>query len=363
VADFYKEISLSIASAMDNFYPDNFDRDIRVLGFMQRAMLLVEKLGNAVLGFFKKNILLCFRYKNNYYVNNIEAFASTFYLLNDAQSQNKYIELLTYKMLGFTKVKLSITESIAWQSRDKVMHYQTGDTIPVNFRKGYLSLYDLRPAGYDLKLYFVNNGILVDFIMQQYNYADLVCVNSGDTVIDAGGCWGDTALYFCSKGAGKVFVYEFIPSNIIIFNQNVSLNPQYQERIKLIDKAVWETSGIELSFNDRGPGSQVAEAGRYQGNTQTLSIDNLVANEKIGRVDFIKMDIEGAEFPALKGAANTIREHKPKLAIAVYHKPDDLIKIPAYILSLNPDYLFYLDYFTIIAEEIVLYAIDKKHVC
>lgn len=358
--DFYKSISLAIAEAIDNFYPDNFDLEIRRLGYMQQAMLSVEKLCNSLLKLLKKNILVSFRHKDNYYFKNIELFADTFYLLSDSESQKKFIELLAYKMLGFTKVKLSLNTDSFLVSRQEIEKYKTSETISVNFRSGYLNLYDLSTAGYDLKLYFVSNGILVDFIMQQYNYSDLVCVKPGDIVIDAGGCWGDTALYFSAKGAANVFVYEFIPSNIDIFKQNIALNPHYEKNITLVDKAVWETSGVDLSFDDRGPASRVGELGQYQGNTQTLSIDDLVASENLSHVDFIKMDIEGAELYALKGASETIRRFKPKLAISVYHKPDDMIVIPEYIQSLNPDYRFYLDYYTIIGDEIVLYAIDKS---
>jgi FkbM family methyltransferase len=358
--DFYKGISLAIAEAIDNFYPDNFDFEIRRLGYMQRATVSVEKLCNSLLKLLKKNILVSFRHKNNFYFKNIELFANTFYLLSDSESQRKFIELLAYKMLGFTKVKLSLNTDNFLVSRQEIEKYKKPETIPVNFRNGYLNLYDLSTAGYNLKLYFISNGILVDFIMQQYNYSDLVYVKPGDVVIDAGGCWGDTALYFAAKGAVNVFVYEFIPSNIEIFKQNISLNPHYEKNITLIEKAVWETSCVNLSFDDRGPASRVGEFSQYPSTTQTLSIDDLVASENLSRVDFIKMDIEGAELSALKGAYKTIKRFKPKLAISVYHKLDDMIIIPEYIHSLNPDYQFYLDYYTIIGDEVVLYAVNNN---
>lgn len=263
-------------------------------------------------------------------------------------------------MLGFTKVKLSLNEPAFFAARAATVEYRQMERLPANFKKGYLELYDLSNAGYDgLKLYFVQNGIFVDFILQQYNYNDLVCVNKGDVVIDAGGCWGDTALYFAARGAAQVYVYEFIPSNIKIFEQNLALNPQLAERIKLVEKPVWENSEVDLSFEDHGPASRVAAAGVYSGTIQTLSIDDLVKQRGLRKVDFIKMDIEGAEFQALKGAAETIRVHKPKLAISVYHQADDLIVIPAYIQSLNPDYEFHLDYYTVVGDEIMLYAMDK----
>ena len=70
---------------------------------------------------------------------------------------------------------------------------------------------------------------------------------------------------------------------------------------------------------------------------ETTSIDDFVRRNGIARIDFIKMDIEGAELVALQGAAATIRTFKPKLAIAVYHRPTDITAIPAWIDEDGPD--------------------------
>jgi len=360
VKDFYQEISLFLAKSMGNYYPDNFDREIKALGLYRRAIILLEGMIGQLGRLLSRELSGLVISRKNFYFENLPRFKATFVLLHDENSRKKYIELLAYRMLGFTKVKLSLNQPEFWNARAATTAYRQPERLPANFKKGYLELYDLTKAGYDgLKLYFVQNGIFVDFILQQYNYNDLVCVNKGDVVIDAGGCWGDTALYFAARGAEQVLVYEFIPSNIKIFEQNLALNPELAGRIKLVEKPVWENSEVDLSFEDQGPASRVAAAGVYSGMTQTLSIDDLVRERGLSKVHFIKMDIEGAEFPALKGAAETIRQYKPKLAISVYHQPDDLITIPAYIQSLNPDYEFYLDYFTIVGDEIMLYAIDK----
>lgn len=71
---------------------------------------------------------------------------------------------------------------------------------------------------------------------------------------------------------------------------------------------------------------------------------------------FIKMDIEGAELEALEGAKNTIVKSKPKLAICLYHKPDDLWKIPLYLKKLVPEYKFYIRHHSKVRWETVLYA-------
>lgn len=87
---------------------------------------------------------------------------------------------------------------------------------------------------------------------------------------------------------------------------------------------------------------------------ETDTIDNVLAG---GKVTFIKMDIEGTELASLKGAAKTIRKYKPKLAICIYHKKEDLWEIQDYISRLVPEYKFYMRAYEDTATELVLYAI------
>ena len=82
----------------------------------------------------------------------------------------------------------------------------------------------------------------------------------------------------------------------------------------------------------------------------------MVRQEGLERVDFIKMDIEGSELEALKGAKNTIKRHKPRLAICIYHKIEDFYTIPKYIKELVPEYKLYVKHHTDREWETVLYA-------
>ncbi len=69
------------------------------------------------------------------------------------------------------------------------------------------------------------------------------------------------------------------------------------------------------------------------------------------------MDIEGAELNALYGMEQTIKRCKPKLAICIYHKFEDLWELPLYIRKLVPEYKLYIRNYTTYLDEIVLYAV------
>ena len=83
-------------------------------------------------------------------------------------------------------------------------------------------------------------------------------------------------------------------------------------------------------------------------------LDDLLQGEK---VTFIKMDIEGKEYYALMGAKEIIAIQKPRLAISVYHRTDDIIKIPALLLELVPEYKFCIRHYSILSNETILYAL------
>ena len=162
-----------------------------------------------------------------------------------------------------------------------------------------------------------------------------------------------------------VYSFEFIPSNISVFKKNLSLNPHLKNRIKLVQKPLSDVSDNSYYFKDVGPGSKIdaEQFEGYDGIITSISIDDFVEEYNLTSVDYIKMDIEGAEPIALKGAIETIKKFKPKLAIAIYHSTgkhgmDDFVNIPAYINNLDLGYKLYLGHYTIHSEETVLFAIS-----
>ena len=98
----------------------------------------------------------------------------------------------------------------------------------------------------------------------------------------------------------------------------------YGTRVTLLNKVLWTSDGT-LQFGGSSTGASVQDKGIE---VDGISIPTLLYKFSISRLNILKMDIEGAEYSALLGAAELLRKHKPKLAISVYHNDEDLIRIP-----------------------------------
>ncbi len=124
------------------------------------------------------------------------------------------------------------------------------------------------------------------------------------------------------------------------------------DRLRLVDRGLW-SSEQTLCFHETGASdSAITEEGEVQ--IHTARLDDCIGNRKIS---FIKMDIEGAEKEAILGARHTIESYKPKLAISIYHKPEDIWELPELLLDICPEYRFYLRHYSLRDAETVLYAL------
>jgi hypothetical protein len=88
-----------------------------------------------------------------------------------------------------------------------------------------------------------------------------------------------------------------------------------------------------------------------------VALDEILPNIKI---DFIKLDVEGAEAQVIDGARKMINRCRPVLAISLYHKPNDLWELPELLFDLCPGYDFYIRQHYFNSFESVLYAIPKS---
>jgi FkbM family methyltransferase len=215
--------------------------------------------------------------------------------------------------------------------------------------------FELDYLGHPLRLHAWLGNIAGTYFARQYHHPD-VCIQPGDVVVDAGGCFGDTALAFAAEAGpgGRVVSFEPDSRNLGALRGNLARNPVLASRVTVLDKALSDRPDQTLSFEAQGAASHVSPGGGASVWTETL--DRLVQRGFVDRVDFIKMDIEAHEAAALRGAQDVLRQFKPRLAIAAYHRADDLLDLSELILDMQPAYRLHLDHITTGHSETVLFA-------
>jgi len=176
------------------------------------------------------------------------------------------------------------------------------------------------------------------------------------TLVDCGAFDGDSIHDFVSYFPNYRKVYAFEPDHGNVLK---ILNRQRQESIRdldVLERGVYSRTG-ELRFSSGNEtASYVATSGAVI-NAVRLDDCSMTSAEK-GKM-FIKMDIEGSESEALRGAEVLIKKYNPCLAICVYHKESDLIDIPRFIQGIVPTgtYNYYLRFHGYDLAELVFYAI------
>lgn len=363
---FITHLTAELINSVNNNYKDNYDE------YRYGKLSSKKKFSLKLVFISLLNKLGYFNNFNSRLLSNRIAdidypFTDFMYLydqLENQYSKNLLIKIIAFRLLGHAKVKLPLNTPDFWINQNFIKPYQSKEDIyTVNFMNWKFPLTDLKAIGFPIKMYGSSPGVNSIFIIKQYELHQentKIKAEENDVVIDCGGCYGDTALYFASKVGekGKVHVFEFINDNLLLLNKNISMNMELAKRIKLIENPVWSESGKKLFYTSNGPGSFVSDRpfDGYTHETVTLSIDDYLEKNIIDRVDFIKMDIEGAELNSLKGSVKTLKKFKPKLSIALYHNTMDFDTIPRFINDLNLGYKFYLSHSTIYDEETMLFA-------
>lgn len=166
-------------------------------------------------------------------------------------------------------------------------------------------------------------------------------VKPGDIVIDCGAHVGVFTDFALKQGAAKVISIEPEPTNVECLRRNFSREIA-SGRVVIVPKAVWsQDTKLEftISAESSGMNSAVISTGTQKVLVPAARIDTLVTELKLPRIDYIKMDIEGAERHALAGAESTIRRYGPRLMLEMYHLPDDPQVLPALVTRFRPSYV------------------------
>lgn len=298
-----------------------------------------------------------------FFTDNVDGIYGTYLALSDPQSRRLFVNILLYRLLGHVHFRIREDWTASWLRRqeEEMRAASAGDAgLSVGGIFGPLLRYRDYPfRNKKLNLFCWPVNMVANFAMGQYFYENdgvRVQPEPGDVCVDAGACFGDTAITFAAATGAPVHAFELQPDFHDICVRSAQENGM-SDLVQVNPFGLWDKTQnigtLAATGKRNSPGFSVL--GQEQ-SLPLMRLDDYVQQRSINRIDFIKMDIEGAELPALQGAVATIGRFRPKLAICLYHKMEDYITIPQFLQAHFPFYKFHLGHYSIHAEETVLYA-------
>lgn len=175
-----------------------------------------------------------------------------------------------------------------------------------------------------------------------------------EVFIDGGLYTGDTTEEFIRRVNGtykRIIGFDIDEVNLLQAHENLDS----YSKVEIVPKGLWNCTKSMTAELGIKAGSNIKEGGKDT--VELVSLDEFF-QEKTAKdyPTFIKLDIEGSEKQALLGAKKIIQRSKPKLAVCVYHKPEDLYELLRLIKELNPDYNMFLKHYSPYIWDTVLYA-------
>lgn len=215
--------------------------------------------------------------------------------------------------------------------------------IAAGFQESYIVMSD-----------FGGGGLYCDISGQYFDLPAIEPDKDGEYFVDAGCFDGGTSAQcreWCAGNLKMIYAFEPDKKNYQTCHKNIS---KIGCEFELYEAATWSEKTTLKFKQDAGPGwgSCVNSAGELS--IEADSIDNKLQGRK---ATYIKMDVEGSELEALKGSIKTIQKYRPKLAISLYHKPEDVMEIPVFLEKLDLGYKYYIRHYQTRMEETVLYAV------
>ena len=192
------------------------------------------------------------------------------------------------------------------------------------------------------------DGFINDFEGQYFDKG-IVPLIKDIVFLDGGGYVGDTTPNIIKNYPDYKKIYLIEPNKLHI---NIAKR-DFQE----VNNIVFINCGLsnkKITLIEDSQSKQNNCDHHYQANNMD-TIDNIIKE----KIDFIKLDIEGAEQDAIDGAIDTIKKYKPIMAICVYHKAEDWYKIPQKVLAVYSEYKIYLRHYMEGIYETVMYFIPK----
>lgn len=236
-------------------------------------------------------------------------------------------------------------------SEDELVKNHQDAKVILGIQLDYYAYHSLIKKGCraeNLYLLHLNTGL-------EYFDEDIFTPGENEVFVDGGVLDLETSINFVKWCKGKydaIYAFEPDPACYSKCLEILKSGKLDAKKCRIQNVGLWSEPAT-LSFESDGAISRIDNSGSVK--IAVTSLDEALKN--VNNVTFIKLDIEGAELEALKGAKNIIAKFRPRLAVCIYHKWEDFLDIPVYIQSLVPDYKFYIRHYSTSVAETVLYCV------
>ncbi len=204
-------------------------------------------------------------------------------------------------------------------------------------------------------------------VFSKTQYGQYVTLTPGDTVISIGIDEGMELPWMCAQLQGQGQIHAVDPFALDFLSryswQSIGSFPGLIRPHRLAMAGYNGTARLPFFDNTMAVGAMVNRTENLSHvEVPCLTVDTFVQQEKLSKVDLIKVDIEGGEEFLIEGMMGTINQLRPQIAIAIYHSFHHLWSLPLRLMSLCPNYRFYLDHYGFKRYDTVLYAIPAERV-
>ena len=200
-------------------------------------------------------------------------------------------------------------------------------------------------------------------------YDEVIKLAENEVFLDGGAYDGDTIKSFLKNVNGKYqYIYAFEPDDVPF--AELKEYTRGFDNVEIFNGGLAEKNDVKTFYYDglvasgfvslkffATTGDKFSDTIFKTGDKNVFSIDAMIKDGKLKHMPtFIKLDVEGSETETLQGAANLIRDYRPKFSISSYHQVQDIYEIPKTLLSIRTDYKFILRQHDFGYYETVLYA-------
>ncbi|MBT8342140.1 MAG: FkbM family methyltransferase [Desulfatitalea sp.] len=192
---------------------------------------------------------------------------------------------------------------------------------------------------------------------------DVLQLKANEILVDGGAYTGDSTDEFIAacekKGVHYQHIYCLEPDHSNY--EKLLKNTQNYKNVTCLPYGLWShrtTLNFVSSAQTEAYGARIQETGVMASGAADVKIETASIDEQFNgeNVTLIKMDIEGAEFNAIQGAADTIKKKLPNLAISIYHKNNDIYEIPLLVHHIHPGYKIYIRHLGNYFDDTILFA-------